>query len=62
MHTSTVTRLSCDIRDLLIEQLMREIVELKDRVRELEEQNMANLELLGALRTQMEEVRLFTLK
>ena len=53
--------MSCDIRDLLIEQLMREIVELKDRVRELEEQNMANLELLGALRTQMEAVRLFIL-
>ena len=43
-------------RDLLIEQLMREIVELKDRIRELEEQNVANLELLGAIRTQMEEV------
>ncbi|XP_019848785.1 PREDICTED: huntingtin-interacting protein 1-like isoform X2 [Amphimedon queenslandica] len=44
-----------DERDLLIEQLMREIVELKDRIRELEEQNLANLELLGAARTQMEE-------
>ena len=35
---------------------MREIVELKDRIRELEEQNVANLELLGGVRTQMEEV------
>ena len=35
---------------------MREIVELKDRIRELEEQNEANQELIGSLRQQLEEV------
>ena len=44
------------LRDVLIEQLMREIVELKDRIRELEEQNEANQELIGSLRQQLEEV------
>ena len=44
------------LRDILIEQLMREIVELKDRIRELEEQNEANQELIGSLRQQLEEV------
>ena len=37
-------------RDQLIDQLMREVVELKERVRELEEQEMANQELIGRLR------------
>lgn len=37
-------------RDALIEQLMREIVELKARISELEEQNQADQELIGALR------------
>ena len=37
-------------RDQLIDQLMREVVELKERLRELEEQEMANQELIGRLR------------
>ena len=49
---------SCHVfhRDVLIEQLMREIVELKQRIQELEEQNSANLELIGGLRQQLEQV------
>ena len=35
---------------------MREIVELKQRIQELEEQNSANLELIGGLRQQLEQV------
>ena len=35
---------------------MREIVELKQRIQELEEQNSANLELLSGLRVQLEMV------
>lgn len=40
---------------------MREIVELKDRIRELEEQNEANHELIAGLKIQLEQVtnRLF---
>ena len=37
-------------RDQLIEQLMREIVELKAKISELEEQGQADQELIGALR------------
>ena len=37
-------------RDALIEQLMREIVELKEKVRELEERNRADQALMAALR------------
>jgi huntingtin interacting protein 1 len=39
-----------DSRDQLIDQLMREVVELKERLRELEEQEMANQQLIGGLR------------
>ena len=42
--------LVCVSRDQLIEQLMREVVELKARISELEEQGWADQELIGKLR------------
>ena len=43
-------------RDLLIEQLMREIVEFKERIQDLEGQVQADYELIGSVRQQMEQV------
>ncbi len=41
---------------MLIEQLMKEILELRDKIQELTDQNNANLELLDNLRIQLEMV------
>ena len=42
-------------RDLLIEQLMREVVDLKERIQDLEGQVQANFELISSLRQQLEQ-------
>ena len=69
IYSDTAPPSSC--RDLLIEQLMREIVELmvrgtqgtyteimelKERTQDLEGQVQANYELIGSVRQQMEQV------
>ena len=43
-------------RDALIEQLMREIVELKDKIHELEGQRNADRELMAGLRLRLEQM------
>ena len=55
IYSDTAPPSSC--RDLLIEQLMREIVELKERIQDLEGQVQADYELIGSVRQQMEQVR-----
>lgn len=44
------------IRDDLIEQLMREIVDLKEHITELEEQREADHTLMGRLRNRLEQL------
>ena len=50
-HTHTHTH-----RDVLIEQLMREIVDLKEKISELEGQRKADQELLRGLRERLLQV------
>jgi huntingtin interacting protein 1 len=55
LQSTSSSSLAADERDILIEQLMREIVELKEKVALLEEQNEANQELLASLKMQLEQ-------